>query len=173
MRAGIAALALAIMPVATMADTLSMQAAATGFYDVYKTFHPSDGIPPAGALARYEPYLSPGLDDLLKQGAAAEARFNTANKNAPPLVEGDLFTSMFEGATSISVGACSGDENKGECTVALEHADPKGPATWTDKVYLVNTSNGWRVDDIAYGAPWAFGNKGKLTDTLRQVIGFQ
>jgi hypothetical protein len=173
MRFAFAALLLAAMPVTATADTLTMQAAAAGFYDVYRTFHPSDGIPAAGDLAKYEPFLSPALDGLLKQGAAAEERFTKANKNSPPLVEGDLFTSMFEGATSVSVGSCSGGAKAAQCTVALEYADPKSPAKWIDKIYLVNTPGGWRVDDIAYGAPWAFGNKGRLTDTLRQVIGFQ
>jgi hypothetical protein len=173
MRLALAAVFLAGLMDAAAADTLTMQAAATGFYDAYKTFHPSDGVPGDRDLAKYEPFISPALDSLLKQGAAAQARFTTANKNSPPLVEGDIFTSMFEGATSVAVGACSGDARTAQCAVDLEHADPKGPAKWTDKVYLVNTPDGWRVDDVAYGAPWAFGNKGKLTDTLHQVIGFQ
>ena len=29
---------------------------------------------------------------------------------------------------------------------------------------------GWRVDDIAYGAGFQFGNTGKLTDTLKTVL---
>ena len=41
---------------------------------------------------------------------------------------------------------------------------------WTDTVYLVLTANGWRVDDIGYGATWAFGNKGQLTETLRNAV---
>jgi hypothetical protein len=47
--------------------------------------------------------------------------------------------------------------------------DPK-PVNWTDTICLVRTSAGWRVDDIAYGAPWAFGNKGRLTQTLESAI---
>ena len=32
------------------------------------------------------------------------------------------------------------------------------------------TPQGWRVDDIGYGGTWDFGNKGKMTETLRMVI---
>jgi len=42
--------------------------------------------------------------------------------------------------------------------------------TWTDTLVLANTAAGWRVDDIAYGAGFQFGNTGKLTDTLKTVL---
>ena len=40
-------------------------------------------------------------------------------------------------------------------------------------VLLVNTPAGWRVDDIAYGGGWAFGNKGRLSELLKQTIALQ
>ena len=100
-------------------------------------------------------------------------RFAGTNKDTPPLVEGDLFSSLFEGATQVSVGTCQGGGRSGQCVVNLSHSDPGGkPTVWTDTVELVNTPGGWRVNDIAYGGTWAFGNKGKLSETLRQATGF-
>lgn len=155
-------------------DASDMHAATAGFYGVYATFHPSDGIPDAGDRAKYAPFISTQLDSLLDQAAQAEARFMTANKGSPPLVEGDLFSSLFEGATGVSVGACSGDAKAGRCSVSLRHTEPgKQPTEWSDTVLLVNTPAGWRVNDIAYGGTWAFGNKGTLSETLKQVLGFQ
>jgi hypothetical protein len=155
-------------------EEAAMSAAANGFYGVYKTFHPSDGVPSASDRAKYAPFLSPALEKLLAAADAAETRFAKANKDSPPLIEGDLFTSMFEGATSLQVAACSGDERSGQCTVRLEYAETGSkPIDWTDTVYLVNTQAGWRVDDIGYGASWAFGNKGRLSETLKQTISFQ
>ena len=148
---------------------------AKGFYTVYGTFHPSDGIPDAKARAKLELFISPALDCLLIEGSAAEARFSKLTKNmSPPLVEGDLFTSNFEGATSWSTGPCETGVAAAQCKVAFGYRggskeDPK-PINWTDTIYLVRTSAGWRVDDIAYGAPWAFGNKGRLTQTLQSAI---
>lgn len=145
-----------------------------GFYGAYATFHPSDGIPDAQGRAKYAPYLSPALEALLAQGSQAEERFARQNKNSPPLIEGDLFTSNFEGATAHKLGACKTEAQVAQCAVELTYA-PGGkdkPVAWTDTVYLVKAASGWRVDDIGYGATWAFGNKGRLTGTVKEVIGY-
>ena len=44
------------------------------------------------------------------------------------------------------------------------------PVNWTDTAILARTRRGWRIDDIAYGGKWEFGNKGKLTDTLKFAL---
>jgi hypothetical protein len=147
----------------------------TGFYEAYANFHPSDGIPDAKGHAKYEPFISPRLDQLLTQGNRAEAVFAKANKDSPPLIEGDLFTSNFEGATTYKMDACSANGSTGRCTVTLTYDDhgqnaKAKPLTWTDTVYLVVTPAGWRVDDIGYGATWAFGNKGRLSETVKGAI---
>lgn len=149
-------------------------AVASEFYGAYAKFHPSDGIPDAKARTMYEPFISPSLDKLLVDGDAAEAHFAKVTKNmSPPLIEGDLFTSNFEGATTLRVGTCTISGNAAHCAVNFSYSggrkDEK-PANWTDTVYLVRTKNGWRVDDIAYGATWAFGNKGRLKDVLASAI---
>jgi hypothetical protein len=171
--AGLAALLLLASPAARADDGAAMHAAADGFYGVYQALHPS-GVPGDAVRARFAPFISPTLETLLQQAGGAEERFATANKDSPPLAEGDLFSSLFEGATGFVVGACGGDGHSGHCAVALTYADPGNkPTVWTDTVYLLHTPDGWRVDDIAYGGAWAFGNKGRLSETLKQIIGFQ
>ncbi len=165
------------LPVAAFADPAAdMAKVVTGFYGAYQTFHPSDGIPDAKGRAKYEPYISPALDKLLMEGDKAEDRFAKANKDSPPLIEGDLFTSNFEGATSYKLGACAANGKTGTCKVTLtddpgKTNNPKDkPFSWTDTVFLVDTQSGWRVDDIGYGGNWDFGNKGKMTGTLKGAI---
>ena len=154
-----------------LAAQTSPDAAAAGFLSVYGSFHPSDGIPDMGARARLQPYLSPALNKLLTDAAAAQARFSAKIKDSPPLIEGDLFTSLFEGATSVRLGACSGDAKTGRCAATLTHSDPKQkPVSWSDTLELVNTPAGWKVDDIAYNAGFQFGNTGTLSDTLAMAI---
>ena len=178
MRTGLVSLLVVLAGIGTAfaAGTDEMASVATGFYGAHATFHPSDGIPDAKGRAKYEPFISPALDALLKQGETAEDKFAKANKDSPPLIEGDLFTSNFEGATAYKVGICDGDAKAGHCAVSLTYDpgrtnNPKDkPITWTDTIYLVDTSAGWRVDDIGYGATWDFGNKGKLSETLHSVI---
>src|ERR1700744_1774682 len=110
MKLAVLTLALTILSVPALADDSdAMAKTANGFYAAYSTFHPSDGIPDAKARAKYEPFISPALDALLKQGDQAEEKFAKANKDSPPLIEGDLFSSNFEGATAYKIGACNGD----------------------------------------------------------------
>jgi hypothetical protein len=156
-------------------DASDMARTVAGFYIAYSTFHPSDGIPDAKGRAKYAPFISTALEKLLARGAEAEQAFAKANKGSPPLIEGDLFTSNFEGATSFKVGACQGDAKAGRCTIALTYDDRKSspkdkPLNWNDTVYLVATPSGWRVDDIGYGASWDFGNKGKMSQTVKSAI---
>ena len=161
---------------AQAADSDAMTADVKAFYAAYQTFHPSDGIPDAKGRAKFAPYISGGLNTLLAQGDAAEGKFAAANKDSPPLIEGDLFTSNFEGATTVQIGACAGDGKTGHCAVQLTYdpgktANPKDkPFHWTDTAYLVKEPGGWRVDDIGYGGSWDFGNKGRMRDTLKMAI---
>ena len=146
---------------------------AKGFYDAYASFHPSDGIPNSNERARLEPYLSSALDHLLTDAEAAETRFAGRYKGAPPLVEGDLLTSNFEGATAFTIHKCESQGAGARCAVDLSYDPQDGrakPVSWTDRLYLVQTPSGWRIDDIGYGATAAFGNKGRLSDTLKEVI---
>jgi hypothetical protein len=171
----IAALLSLVATCATAAAPDEPAIIANGFYAAYATFHPPDGIPDAKARAKLEPFISPVLDKLLIDGEAAQAHFAKATKNmSPPLIEGDLFTSNFEGATAFHVGACATSGQTAHCSVNFGYrSNQKEDAkfvNWTDTVYLVRTMNGWRVDDIGYGATLAFGNKGRLKDTLQSAI---
>lgn len=148
-----------------------MAAAANGFYAIYVSLPHTGGIPDAAARVRYAPLLSPRLAKLIGDAVAADARFTKKHRNAPPLIEGDLFSSMFEGASSFKLGACNGDAKAGQCSVALTHEDPgQKPVAWTDMLLLVNTPSGWKVDDIAYRAGFQFGNSGLLSDTLKFTV---
>jgi len=74
-----------------------MEKVANSFYATYVGLPRAGGIPDATARVRYAPLLSPRLGRLIVDAAAAEIRFSKQNKNAPPLIEGDLFSSLFEG----------------------------------------------------------------------------
>jgi hypothetical protein len=153
--------------------------AAADFYAVYAGQHgQGGGIPDATGRVRYAPVLSPRLNARLAAAAAAQARLTARVKNAvPPMLEGDIFTSLFEGATSWKVGACTANGDVARCPVALAYAPkpqagtkPVKPANWNDTLLLVKGAGGWKVDDIQFDAGFAFGNTGKLSDMLALVI---
>src|SRR3974377_618862 len=98
----IALCVLAVSPsLAADGDAGALAKATQDFYSVYMTLHPSDGIPDPATRAKFQPYVSPALDALFFAGHEAEVRYAKATKNqSPPLIEGDLFTPNFEGATA-------------------------------------------------------------------------
>jgi hypothetical protein len=164
----VALLALAPGPLQAQNDPAQT---AQGFLSVYGSFHPPDGVPDAQGRSRLAPYLSPGLNRLLADAAAAEARFSAKVKDSPPLIEGDLFTSMFEGASQWRLGACTPSGASARCPVTFGHRDSSGKiSSWTDTLLLVKNREDWRVDDIAYGGGFQFGNTGRLSDTLKLVL---
>jgi hypothetical protein len=177
-----AALLLAGPAAAVTADDPA--AAANAFYAVYGSQHAPNGnadgggIPDATGRLRYSAVLSPRLNKQLAQAAAVQARLTAKVKNAvPPVLEGDIFSSLFEGATAWTVGACRQDGKTARCAVALTHVDsgrpgakPQKPASWNDTLVLVDTSAGWKVDDVIYDAGFAFGNTGQLSDMLAMVV---
>jgi hypothetical protein len=154
------------------------------FYAVYKGQHAGGGIPDATGRLRYTPVLSPRLNKQLTAAAAAQARLTAKVRNAvPPMLEGDIFSSLFEGATAWKIGACQVEGNKGDgkiarCPVALTYTPPPTPspapkakpANWNDTVVVVNTPQGWKVDDVIYDAGFAFGNTGRLSSMLQMVV---
>lgn len=152
--------------------------AANEFYAVYTDQHVQGGIPDATGRLRYSPVLSPRLNKQLMDAAAAQARLTAKVKNAvPPMLEGDIFSSLFEGATAWKVGTCQGDTKSTHCSVRLSYTPPPAqnakapkPASWTDTIFLVHTTQGWKVDDLAYDAAFPFGNTGRLSEMLQMVI---
>jgi hypothetical protein len=142
------------------------------FYGVYLKLH-SFGIPNEKEQAQYSPYISPELSALLKTANGAEQKHEAVTKGEePPLVEGDLFTSLFEGASSFKVISCDSKEGSGSCLVESNYINPgdRSEFKWKDKVYVVNINRGWVVDDIEYLGDWQFMHKGRLKDLLKEVI---
>jgi hypothetical protein len=98
----VAALCLAAVSVHAAQD--GPDAIAEEFYGRYLTLGP--GVPSPPDLSRIAPLLSPSLLDLLKGAQGAESAYAKANTKeaVPPLVEGDLFSSLFEAQTNTRSG---------------------------------------------------------------------
>jgi hypothetical protein len=164
------AMASAVSPASVAGPEAKAQPAAVNFYAAYLKMRPT-GIPSAKERAQLRALISPALDALLKEAALAEARHQKKTKGKePPLVEGDIFTSMFEGADVATVIACEEAPPRATCKVELRYLDkdapmPK-PVTWTDEVFLLRAPQGWSVDDIAYGGDWPFGHAGQRLISL-------
>jgi hypothetical protein len=146
--------------------------ATAAFYRVYLEVRPS-GVPHSRARVKFVPVISRTLEQLLDHAEAAERHYAKVTKRqVPPLVEGDIFTSLFEGAQAYALERCERSTAATTCTVTLRHGPPgeKTTVTWADKVYLVRHNGRWLVDDIEFGGNWQFMHKGHLRDLLRRII---
>lgn len=169
MRLALALLAALAATAPAFADT-AMDGAAASFYRVYDTLHGA-GIPDAGGRARLQPVLSARLNALIARAADADTRFHAKMPAAPALLEGDIFSSLFEGAAAWALAPCAGDAQTARCTATLSRTVPgRKPVTWKDTLYLVRDGAGWRVDDIGYDPGVASGNTGRLAETLASAI---
>jgi len=164
-------LGLVLTPWAMAAAAADVERAVRAFYNVYLKLG-AGGVPSRAQQARLAPLISPALASLLRDARHAEETHLRRTKNQePPLVEGDLFTSLFEGAHAYALAGCTPSAATAECAVTLTYADPRDASkyTWTDRVLLVRARGRWVVNDIAFGGGWDFARKGRLTDTLRAV----
>jgi len=144
----------------------------TGFYNAYVKLK-TRGIPAAKDLAEYKPYITPELAGLLKSADDAEIKYKADTKGeVPPLVEGDIFTSLFEGADSFKVLSCEEKGDKASCSVEFKNTNPGDGKTftWKDSPVLEKGKFGWLINDVEYKGDWDFAVKGDMTGLLKGVI---
>lgn len=167
-------LSLSMVLLATSASAsqrdLELKHVVDAFYHAYIAARPS-GIPSEKVQLKFKPFISVELAKLLQEADKAEQKYQKKTKGeVPPLVEGDIFTSLFEGATSFLVLSC--DPGTVSCVVEFSYVDTRDQSsfTWKDKVYLVKESRTWMVDDIEFLGDWQFMHKGRLKGLLKQVL---
>ena len=147
-----------------------LEHAASAFYRIYLTNRPA-GIPNAAIRAKFSPAISHTLGQLLERADSAERHYAKVTRRlVPPLVQGDIFTSLFEGAVNFTVRDCKRTESATVCGVALRYGSGSNSAQWVDKIHLVRSRGRWVVDDIEYGGDWGFMHQGRLKDVLRRAI---
>ena len=147
-----------------------------GFYQQHIK-NPSSGLPGQEELQQLQPFLSSALFALLRKAAEAQDRYHASAAMAlPPLVDGDLFTSLFEGATTFTFDSCDSDKLRASCLVRLRHAygsdHSNGPSheSWRDQLLLVKENQQWRIDDIEFIGNEQSSHREYLSDTLNSII---
>jgi Protein of unknown function (DUF3828) len=153
-------------------DELEAKKAATAFYDVYMKIRPS-GVPTKEQQAEFKQVLSTRLAALLSQASAVEETSSPERESGtPPRIEGDLFTSLDQGAVSYKVLECKSQNQVVTCDVELANIDDRDNSkfTWKDRVFVVREGNRWVVDDIEYVGDRPFMHKGHLKEVLSKVM---
>ncbi|MEH6420609.1 hypothetical protein [Pseudomonas sp. CGJS7] len=144
--------------------------AARAFYRMHLQLRAS-GLPVGEDLARYRPMLSKRLLALMGPAARERDRMIAQEPDLkPPFIEGDLFTSLFEGASEFELGQrkALGPDRE---TMEIEFSYTEGGQTsrWKDRVTMLREDGRWKLDDVEYGGSWDFATRGRLSDSLKQI----
>ncbi len=132
----------------------SPEEAAREFYASYQKLHFS-GLPDASQLQVLSGQLSSGLQTAMRKAQGQQARCIKANPgDKGPWVEGDMFTSNFEGFTTLaapSKGATVVPKGQqAQVRLTFEYVEGGQRVTWTDEVVLVLERGRWVIDDVHY-----------------------
>jgi hypothetical protein len=145
----------------------------SSFYKTILKFK-DGGVPSRKNIDKLSPFISVEFRNLLLDARSAEDKhFKKTNNSEPPLVEGSLFYSLFEGADKYSCIKPKPDKEPVSYLINLEYRDPYGKheiAKWQDRAILIKENNKWVVDDLELLGKWQFGAKGKLSEILRGII---
>ena len=131
----------------------------------------ASGAPSAEDLAVLSPFLSDSLKSLL--GAARrlyEAARVQAPEDKPPFADGSLFSSLFEGPTTVSVVGDAARGSTHAVTVRMTNTGAVPPVSWTDLVLVVQEHGRFVIEDIEDGGNWDFANKGTLRSSLASAL---
>lgn len=163
------ALLLVSLP-ALAAEEQSPAGVVGAFYAAYEPMEPY-GLPREEDLAKLDPYLSSRLRDLLRLARREQETFSKQHPDEkPPFVDGDLFSSMFEGFRSYHVAdAQRMPDGTFRVRVDLaywEESDPKVVTKWCDWAIVVREEGELRIEDFEFGGKWDFAQKGRLSDIL-------
>lgn len=131
------------------------------------------GLPDANQAAALAPHLSPRLNGLLRDALAGQQAYKARYpSDKPPMIDGDIFSSLFEGASSGEIDAV--EEADGHVTVRVKYSysDPethKVIETWPDRFLLVRDGSRWLIDDLEYLGGWDFAPRGRLSAALAET----
>ena len=129
------------------------------FYSEYQKLHIS-GLPDSAALEKLTSYLSPQLVAALTRAQQRQSNCIAAHPgDKGPWVEGDMFSSNFEGFTNLRVD----DPKPGKglrqlLQLNFEYIESGKSIPWVDQVMTIKKGNRWLIDNVIYGRKPGFGN---------------
>lgn len=162
----VAALCAASLPPEAQAAARTPTEAASRFYGAYLKLKVR-GLPDSAQRKVLWPLLSEDLRRMFDIAKQEQERFIKENpEEKPPWIEGDLFSSLFEGASAFRVGPATVHGGRTEVAIYLAYREGGDTVRWTDTLILTRTKDGWLVWDIIFNGDWPF----KSGESLRGVL---
>lgn len=129
--------------------------------------HKVSGLPQKEDWLALQPRVTAELATAILGAQAEQADFIKKNPDEkPPWIEGDLFSSLFEGPQKFTIGQAKVTGNLAEVPVTCTHTEGGDTSKWTDTLVLRKTAAGWQLDDVRYGGTWDFASTGTLKQSL-------
>lgn len=103
-----------------------------------------------------EDLFSPDLKKVLENAVNASKKDIEKIKSSdhpdekPLIFEGAMFSSLYEGYTTYKIQSVDIHNNSANVFVQFEYNDASPKITWTDKIHLIDSGNGWRIDNIIF-----------------------
>ncbi len=130
------------------------------FYTIHVAGRPS-GLPDGKELEKLAPLFSERLHALIVNALKyRDAMMKEHPDDKPPYVDGDMFTSVFEGPRAFKILGVDGDK------VRVQFSDEPN-ITWQDTILVKEENGHYVIDDILFGGLGDFNPPGRLTDRLR------
>jgi Protein of unknown function (DUF3828) len=126
------------------------------------------GLPDKRQAKKIAPYFSRQINNLIASDLRKQARFIKKHpREKPPWAEGDLFSSLFEGATSYTVGETRTNGSSSEVDVNLVINSETGKSRWTDTAVLTLQDGRWVITNILFKGKWEFKSGSSLLNALK------
>lgn len=152
-------LALALFAITAMAAE-----PAQNFLKAYKNLK-FEGLPNKAQLQKLSPHLSAGLQSAIKGAQAVQAHCMKKFPDEKPMwIEGDMFSSNFEGFTSFNVAS----SDRAKAIIEFEYVEKDQKVAWKDELVFVTEKGKLVIDDVRYGRTQGFtsGFGGSLKKSL-------
>src|SRR5262249_22636720 len=94
---------------------------------------------------------------LMERASRRQGAFERAHRgDKPPLVDGCIFSCLFEGPRWFALGAPRRDGPTVRLDAKLSGDTAGKDLTWTDTLVLAKESGGWRISDVRMGCTGPF-----------------
>ena len=148
-------------------EMLEQRQAVEQFYERVLAFD-VHGLPSQADLVQLTPLMSEELKVLFEQARAQQVLDHARHQGSePPLVQGAIFFSLFEGASRVV--AISPEPAPQMWAVKLAYGSGADAFEWTDWVRVTQEAGRWVVADVEYMGQWDFARSGWLSNALLAV----
>jgi hypothetical protein len=151
----------------SLASALTPKDTVNNFYKTYQKTTAS-GLPSPQEMRLLSPYLSKKLTATIENARAYQADYVIKNPdNKPPFIEGDLFSSLFEGFTNFKLIRHKTIQKIHIITIQFVYIDASKQATkWTDEAIVLKENGRYVIDDIRLLGAGEFNHAGNLQEIL-------